>query len=50
LGYFINNLGGGIDINSLNIIYNLSDLLNKLIFGFVIYVAVMNDTKTRTSK
>ncbi|MDE0788244.1 MAG: bacteriorhodopsin [SAR324 cluster bacterium] len=50
LGYFINNLGGGIDINSLNIIYNLSDLLNKLIFGFVIYVAVMNDTKTRTSE
>jgi hypothetical protein len=47
LAYFINHLGGGVDTNSLNIIFNLSDFLNKLIFGFVIYVAVMNDTKLR---
>jgi hypothetical protein len=45
LGYFINNLGGGVDTNSLNIIYNLADFLNKIIFGFVIYRAAMNDTK-----
>jgi bacteriorhodopsin len=45
LGYFIHNLGGGIDVNSLNIIYNLSDFLNKVIFGFVIYRAAMNDTQ-----
>ena len=45
LGYFINNLGGGIDVNSLNIVYNLSDFLNKVIFGFVIYKAAMNDTQ-----
>jgi len=45
LGYFINNLGGGVDTNSLNIIYNLADFLNKIIFGFVIYRAVVNDSK-----
>lgn len=45
LGYFIEHLGGGVDVNSLNIIYNLADFLNKIIFGLVIYRAVMNDTK-----
>lgn len=45
LGYFINNLGGGVDVNSLNIIYNLADFLNKIIFGFVIYRAAMNDSE-----
>ena len=48
LGYFIEHLGGGVDVNSLNIIYNLADFLNKIIFGFVIYRAVMNDTKVRS--
>ncbi len=45
LGYFIEHLGGGVDTNSLNIIYNLADFLNKIIFGFVIYRAAMNDTR-----
>ena len=45
LGYFIEHLGGGVDTNSLNIIYNLAEFLNKIIFGFVIYRAVMNDTR-----
>ena len=27
--------------NSLNIIYNLSDFLNKIIFGFVVYLAAV---------
>lgn len=47
LGYFIQHLGGGVDTNSLNIIYNLADFLNKIIFGFVIYRAAMNDTRNR---
>lgn len=46
LGYFIEHLGGGVDVNSLNIIYNLADFLNKVIFGVVIYRAVMKDTKS----
>jgi len=49
LGYFIEHLGGGVDTNSLNVIYNLADFLNKIIFGFVVYRAVMNDTKAYQS-
>jgi bacteriorhodopsin len=45
LGYFIEHLGGGVDTNSLNIIYNLADFLNKIVFGFVIYRAAMSDTR-----
>lgn len=47
LGYFIEHLGGGVDTNSLNIIYNLADFLNKIIFGFVVYRAAMNDTHSQ---
>jgi bacteriorhodopsin len=45
LGYFIEHLGGGVDTNSLNIIYNLADFLNKIVFGFVIYRAAVNDSR-----
>ena len=31
MGYFIEHLGGGIDPNSVNIIYNLADFLNKIV-------------------
>ena len=48
LGYFIEHLGGGVDTNSLNIIYNLADFLNKIIFGFVIYRAAMNDSRSHS--
>jgi bacteriorhodopsin len=37
LGYFMEHLGGGVDVNTLNIVYSLADFLNKIIFGFVIY-------------
>jgi bacteriorhodopsin len=46
LGYFIEHLGGGIEINSLNIIYNLIDFLNKLVFGLVIYRLAQKETKS----
>jgi len=29
----------------LNIIYNLADVLNKIIFGMIIYSAALEDTK-----
>jgi hypothetical protein len=44
LGYFMEYLGGGVDAASLNVIYNLADFLNKIIFGFVIYRAAVKDT------
>ncbi len=44
LGYFIEYLGGGVDTNSLNIIYNFVDFLNKIIFCLVVYRAAKRDT------
>ena len=31
------------NINSLNVIYNLADFLNKIIFGMIIYSAAIQD-------
>ena len=31
--------GGGMDANTLNVIYNLADFLNKIAFGLVIWAA-----------
>ena len=47
IGYFIEHLGGGANISSLNVIYNLADVLNKIIFGMIIYSAASQDTKKR---
>jgi len=44
LGYFMEYLGGGVDLVSLNIIYNLADFLNKIAFGLVIYRAAVKDS------
>jgi len=46
LGYFMQNLGGGVDVNTLNVIYNLADFLNKLIFGFIVYQVAVEGSKT----
>jgi hypothetical protein len=40
LGY----LGGGVDANGLNTLYNLADLVNKFLFGLVIWYAAMRDS------
>ena len=49
IGYFIEHLGGGVNISSLNVIYNLGDILNKIIFGMIIYSAASQDTKKERS-
>ena len=41
LGYVFGNLTGGIDENSLNVIYNLSDFINKIAFGLIIWAAAV---------
>jgi len=41
LGYIFGYLTGGIDANSLNVIYNLADFINKIAFGLVIWAAAM---------
>jgi len=44
LGYLFGYLSGGIDSNTLNIIYNLADFINKLAFGLIIWVVAMQNT------
>jgi bacteriorhodopsin len=39
LGYIFGHLTGGVDANSLNVIYNLADFINKIAFGLVIWAA-----------
>jgi len=49
LGYVFGYLTGGVDANSLNVIYNLADFLNKIAFGLVIWAAAMQNTSARSS-
>ncbi len=46
LGYFMEYLGGGVDNEAVNLIYNLSDFLNKLAFGLIVWQAAVNDRET----
>ena len=48
LGYVFGYLIGSIDINSLNVIYNLVDFINKIAFGLVIWSVAMSSTGTRS--
>ena len=41
LGYVFGYLTGGVDANSLNVIYNVADLLNKTAFGLIIWAAAV---------
>ena len=42
LGYVFGYLAGGVDENSLNVIYNLADFINKIAFGLIIWAAAIN--------
>ena len=44
VGYYLGYLGGGVDANSLNLVYNLADFVNKILFGLVIFVAATRDS------
>ena len=44
LGYLFGYLAGGVDANTLNIIYNLADFVNKIAFGLVIWSCAMQNT------
>ncbi|MGB1527613.1 MAG: bacteriorhodopsin, partial [Candidatus Puniceispirillaceae bacterium] len=45
LGYFFGYLAGGADMASLNIIYNLADVLNKIAFGVIIWNVAVTETE-----
>lgn len=46
IGYFLAYMGGGTnDSETLNIVYNLADLVNKAAFGLAIWVAATSDSE-----
>ena len=47
LGYVFGYLIGGIDTNSLIVIYNLVDFVNKIAFGLIIWSVAMNSAGIR---
>ena len=46
LGYVFGYLMGAVDSATLNLIYNLADFVNKILFGLVIWKAAMDDRQT----
>ena len=48
LGYIFGYIMGSIDINTLNVIYNLVDLINKIAFGLVIWSVAKSSTGARS--
>ena len=47
LGYIFGYLVGSLDQESLNVIYNLADFINKIAFGLIIYVCAVFNTTSR---
>ena len=47
LGYIFVFFSGAVDLNSLNIIYNIADFVNKIAFVLVIWAAAMQNTSKR---
>ena len=45
IGYFMGYMAGGVDENSLNIIYNLADVLNKIAFGVIIWNVAVTESE-----
>ena len=46
LGYVFGYLLGTVDSSSLNLIYNLADFVNKILFGLVIWKAAMDEKQS----
>ena len=47
LGYFFGYLLSAVDSASLNLLYNLADLVNKIAFVLAIWVSAKNETMER---
>tara|TARA_S200000501_G_scaffold354313_1_gene374888 strand:+ start:508 stop:1284 length:777 start_codon:yes stop_codon:yes gene_type:complete len=45
IGYFLGYMAGGVDNDSLNLIYNVADLVNKTAFGLAIWAAAKQDSQ-----
>ncbi len=44
IGYFMGYMMDGVDVSGLNSLYNLADVVNKFLFGLVIWHAAMRDS------
>ena len=47
LGYVFGYLTGDVESNSINIVYNLVDFINKIAFGLIIYACAVSNTGSR---
>ena len=47
LGYVFGYVTNSVDDNLLNLIYNIADFINKIVFGLVIWAAAMQNTTPR---
>ncbi|MGB1471242.1 MAG: bacteriorhodopsin, partial [Candidatus Puniceispirillaceae bacterium] len=47
LGYFFGYMAGGADMETLNIIYNLADVLNKIAFGVIIWNVAVTESEAK---
>jgi bacteriorhodopsin len=47
LGYFFGYLAGGVDDNSLNLIYNVADVVNKIGFCLAIWAAATSESEAK---
>merc|ERR1712107_928155 len=50
LGYFFGYLMGSVNDNSLNLVYNLADFVNKIAFCLAIWASAKTDTMEKLSK
>ena len=44
IGYVMGYMMGGVDDGALNMVYNLADFVNKILFGLIIWNLAYNDT------
>ncbi len=44
IGYFLGYMAGGTDESTLNLVYNLADIINKIAFGLVIWAAAKSES------
>ncbi len=47
IGYFLGYLAGGTDESTLNIVYNLADVVNKIAFGLFVWYAANQETAAK---
>jgi len=47
LAYFVNQFAGGVNPDGLNVVYSLTDILNKIVFCLIVYWAAFKESTPR---